>query len=727
MNDDALRHLATAHGVATEYWDYHGTHQQVSADTLIAVLGALGVDASSDDAIAAAITELDIAPWRHLLPPALVLREGSAHHLAVHVPHGSAVAVELEREDGTRQVLNQIDKWVEPREIDGQLIGEATFEIPGDLPRGWHWVDAAIPAGESARMRLAICPQRMSAPGLQTGRGWGAMAQLYSVRSKDSWAIGDARDLAEMGSFFGAVGADFLLINPLHAAEALPPITPSPYLPTSRRFLSPLYIRPEDIPEVAYLPGPERSLVAWAGEDVKAANTSNDPLDRDRAWTAKNQALAVIYAHGLSDARRRDFQRFREHEGQGLEDFALWCALSEKYAGTPWPAELAAPDTARAALERIELAERIDYFCWLQWVLDEQLETAQRAATCAGMGLGLMQDLAVGVHPRGADVWMDASVFATGIAVGAPPDMYNQQGQNWSQPPWRPDALARAGYQPLRDMLQTVLRHAGAIRVDHILGFFRLWWIPEDMGADAGTYVRFDHEAMIGVLMLEAERAGAVLIGEDLGTVEPWVRDYLAERGIFGTSVLWFTTDEEGRPAPTETYRKAVLATVDTHDMPPAAGYLAGEHVDVRERLELLVDPVEEVRAQAQQEREAMVATLQDVGLLEDDPTEREIIEAMHRYIATSPSQLLGVALTDMVGERRTQNQPGTDTEYPNWKLPLADGTNQVVLVEDLAKNGRLHSLIHAVRDELGNDDRLAKTGSEYDRYGTRMREKEQH
>ncbi|MDO5727299.1 MAG: 4-alpha-glucanotransferase, partial [Bowdeniella nasicola] len=296
----------------------------------------------------------------------------------------------------------------------------------------------------------------------------------------------------------------------------------------------------------------------------------------------------------------------------------------------------------------------------------------------------------------------------------------------WSQPPWRPDALAARGYQPLREMLTTVLRHVGAIRVDHILGFFRSWWIPRGATPDAGTYVRYDHEAMIGVLMLEAHRAGVTLIGEDLGTVEPWVRDYLAMRGIFGTSVLWFTTDDDGHPAATDTYRELVLATVDTHDMPPAAGYLAGEHVDLRERLELLVEPVAQVRAQAERERAGMVETLQTAELLDTDPTEREIIEAMHRYIATAPSKLLGISVTDMVGERRSQNQPGTDTQYPNWKIPLADGTNQVVLVEDLAKNGRLHSLVAAVRRQLGDDDRLHAIGSEYDRYGMHLREKEQ-
>ncbi|MDO4606982.1 MAG: 4-alpha-glucanotransferase [Bowdeniella nasicola] len=721
-NTEALHTLANAYGVATEYWDFHGEHRQVTHSTLQAVLAALGVEIKNDDDVARALTEHANEPWRHLLPPCTVVRSGQEHNLAVHVPDGVGVKVYVDLEDGGRWELSQKDVWVQPQQIDGQMRGRATFLIPADLPLGWHTLTAERADGVSAQAPLAITPQRLPEPQLDTSRGWGAMAQLYSVRSAQSWGMGDARDLAEMGSFFGAVGADFLLINPLHATHLQTPITPSPYLPTSRRFVSPLYIRPEDIPEVAYLTGPQRSLVQWAAEDVRALSHTGDPIDRDAVWKAKNQALAVIYAHGLTDARRRAFERFKEQMGPGLEDFSLWCALAEKYGEQPWPTGYHHPHATRAELARFELRERIEYFSWLQWIIDQQLERAQHDARASGMGLGLMHDLAVGVHPHGADVWALQDVFAHGIGVGAPPDMYNQQGQNWSQPPWRPDALARAGYRPLRDMLATVLRHAGAIRVDHVMGFFRLWWIPDGASPQEGTYVRFDHEAMIGVLLLEAYRAGAVLIGEDLGTVEPWVRDYLQERGIYGTSVLWFESDDDGGPRRPENYRAEVLATVDTHDMPPAAGYLAGEHVDLRESLGLLVDPVEEVRAQAEAERERMIARLHEYELLGDRPTEREIVEAMHRYIVLTSSRLLGVAVTDMVGERRTQNQPGTDTEYPNWKLPLADGSGQVVLVEDLPKNGRLISLLTAMRDQLGNDDRLRETGSEYDRYAAELR-----
>jgi 4-alpha-glucanotransferase len=242
-------------------------------------------------------------------------------------------------------------------------------------------------------------------------------------------------------------------------------------------------------------------------------------------------------------------------------------------------------------------------------------------------------------------------------------------------------------------MLRTVLRHAGAVRIDHIIGLFRLWWIPQGNSPADATYVTYDHDAMIGILALEAHRAGAVVIGEDLGNVEPWVRDYLLDRGVLGTSILWFEKDADGNPLPPEDYRRLALSSVTTHDLPPTAGYLAEEHVALRERLGLLTEPVEQVRRAARAEREAMLAVLRERGLLGDDPSEREVVEALHRYVLRTPSVLVGVSLADAVGERRAQNQPGTDQEYPNWKVPLADGAGRLVLLDDLFTNARLRSL----------------------------------
>lgn len=705
--------LSAAYGISPEYYTFAGEHRHASDAVLTSILAAMGVDASTQESAAAALDDRQLAPWRSALPPSLVVTEGRETPFQVHLPHGARVVAEVRLEAGGTWQISQSDDFTEPRTIDGKLIGQATFLLPSNLPLGWHEIhvvisdddEGAAPFGSSCT--LAVTPDRLPEPNLATDRGWGMMAQLYSVRSRRSWGLGDFADLAELADMMGAEGADFLQINPLHAGEPVGHMSPSPYLPVTRRFVNPIYIRPEEIREVAYLSGPQRSLVAWAGEEQQASSLRNEFLDRDAVWSAKREALEVIFAAGRSWSRQAEFERFRAEQGAGLEDFALYCALMEKFEGQPIPEELKVSTSSAVGTYRNELTHRIDFWAWLQWIADEQLAEAQRTALAAGMGLGICADLAVGVHPQGSDVWSIPQAFARGVAVGAPPDFYNQHGQNWSQPPWNPDALAKMSYAPLRDMARTVLRHAGMLRIDHVAGFFRLWWIPDGMPPSEGTYVQFDHEAMIGVLLLEAHRAGATLVGEDLGNVEPWVRDYLAAKGIYGTSVLWFEKDHEGLPLRPEHYRREVLASVNTHDLPPAAGYLAGEHVDVRDRLGLLTQPVEEVLEEARTERDQMVSRLREYGLVEDQPSERQIIEALYKYIAMTSSKLLAVSLVDTVGERRTQNQPGTDQEYPNWRVPLADGAENVVLVEDLPGHVRLTSLLEAFRTVLGEDDRL--------------------
>lgn len=702
---DTLRELADAVGVATEFWDFDGNHRTTPTDVLQGVLSGLGHDVSTPQAVRRALQALRDAPWRQILPPVVVATQGVRREFTVHIPHGRPVQVWVEVDGaGDRIAVEQVDRLVPPREIDGELIGEATFVVP-DAPIGWHEFVARMGEGEpEVRAPLAIAPPHAPQPQGRPefrDRSWGLMAQLYSVRSARSWGLGDFADLNELAAIGGHSGADFLLINPLHAGEPVSPITPSPYLPTTRRFIHPIYIRPEQIEEAAYLPTSQRTLVEWGHEEISPSNSDSSPIDRDAVWRVKSPALETIFQQRRSGSRQYRFEQFRAEMGQGLEDFALWCAIVEKYERAARPLTGPDSDAGRIAALRQELAERITYYIWLQWVADEQLAHAQRTARESGMKLGIMHDLAVGVHPSGADSWALSEVLGHNVSVGAPPDMYNQQGQNWSQPPWRPDALAAAGYAPLRDMVRTIARHAGALRLDHVMGLFRLWLIPDGFGADNGTYVRYDHEALVSIVVLEAHLAGAVLIGEDLGNVEPWVRDYLADRGILGTSVLWFEKNDQGGPLPPRGYRREVLATVTTHDLPPTAGYLADEHVELRERLGLLTQPVAQVRLEAQTERERMARALREHHVLPDQPTERQIVEALHRYIAQAPSTLIGVALTDAVGERRAQNQPGTDQEYPNWRIPLADGVQNVVLVEDLAANVRYQSLVLAVTEEL--------------------------
>ena len=680
--------LARGHGVATEFWDWQGNHRTVEARTIRSVLAALDVAAQDEQQVRQSLADLQERHWHRVLPPVVVVRAGRAHLVAVHLPEGTDFTVRVRLEDEVIRELGR-DSQARTREVDGVRVTQSAVRLPGDLPLGWHEVQVETAGGERHTMPLVIAPLRLELPAAlqQDGaQSWGVMTQLYAMRSRRSWGTGDLADLADLGAWAAGLGADFVLVNPLHAAEAQAPMEPSPYLPTTRRFVNPIYLRVEDVPEVAYLSAAERQLVEWHADDAQRY-LDLDFLERDAVWGAKEAALAMIFRHGRSIRRERAFHAFCEREGQGLLDFATWAALTGVHGQVwrDWPAELQDPSSRAVARFREEHYESIEFQCWLQWVLADQLAAVQRDLTGTGMGLGVVHDLAVGVHPDGADTWALGDALARGVTVGAPADQYNQLGQDWSQPPWRPDRLAELGYAPYRDMLRAVLRDAGGLRVDHIIGLFRLWWIPEGTQAREGTYVRYDHEAMIGILMLEAHRAGAVVVGEDLGTVEPWVRDYLTECGILGTSILWFEKDyERDEVLPPEEYRELCLATVTTHDLPPTAGYLQGVHVDLRHSLGLLDRPLEEERAADEAAREQVLAALRSRGLLREDAGIAEQVEALHRFLAFSRAKLIGVSVSDLAQDTRVINQPGTDEEYPNWRIPLAGPEGRPVLLEEL-------------------------------------------
>ncbi|MBK6886808.1 MAG: 4-alpha-glucanotransferase [Tetrasphaera sp.] len=687
-----LAALATAYGVATEYWDWQGQHTTVSAETIGAVLTALGVDVSTPQATAQACSDLWLRSWRRTLPPCVVARESWTPWMPVHVPHGQEVRLEIVLEDGEVVAARQVDNWVPPRIVDGVETGEATFELPPNLPLGWHSLRAIVGAPgqeHTTTATLVVTPQRLELPpAVAHRRAWGLMTQVYQLRSANSYGVGDLADLADLATWGAAdLGADWVLVNPLHAAQTTAPMEASPYLPTTRRFVNPLYVRVEDIPEVAYLPAAARADIAALATRAQTLNGA-DRIDRDAAWAVKRQALRIVFATARSARRQRAFEGFCEREGQGLVDFATWCALADVH-GQPWsawPEPLHRPDSPAVADFREEHADDIDFYRWLQWVVEEQLAATQRLAREAGMSVGIIHDLAVGVHPEGADAWGLADALARGISVGAPPDQFNQLGQNWSQPPWRPDRLAELGYAPYRDMLRTVLRDSGGIRVDHIIGLFRLWWVPDGGTAREGTYVTYDHEALIGILCLEAHRAGAVVIGEDLGVVQPFARDFMRERGILGTSILWFEWRDDS-PLPPQDYRELCLASVTTHDLPPTAGYLELAHVALREQLGLLTRPVEVERESERMAIAKIAGALAAHGLPADPGDVAEFVESMHRYLALSPARLLGVSVPDLVGDRRAINQPGTDKEYPNWCLPLSGPDGSLVTLEQLTRS----------------------------------------
>lgn len=700
--EPSLAELAQRFGVAGEYEDWTGKRVAVERSTLIAVLGSLGVDAETEDSRSAALAQHEREHWRRPLPPTIVGRDDAETSFWVHVAHGAPADVSIRLEDGsTRGGIRQVENFTPPFELGDKRIGEATFVVPAGLPLGYHRVH--LRSGDhEATAPLIITPSWLGMPSrLGARRLWGLAVQLYSVRSENSWGVGDLTDLTDLAVWGGARhGAGYVLVNPLHAAAPTNPMEPSPYLPTSRRFANPIYLRVEAIPECARLAKGGRIGKLRAAVQARAAR--HDSIDRDAAWAAKRTALKRIFRVRRTPGRQLAFDAFKAREGAALDDFATWCALAERYGADwrQWPEALRHPASSEVAEFARRHDRKVDFHRWLQWQLDDQLAAAQSQAVRTGMALGVMHDLAVGVHPTGADSWALQDVLALGVTAGAPPDEFNQLGQDWSQPPWRPDQLEALGYQPFRSLIEAILRHAGGVRIDHIIGLFRLWWIPRGAQPNKGTYVRYNHDAMIGIVALEAHRAGAVVVGEDLGTVEPWVRDYLRSRGLLGTSILWFELDRLGAqhvPLPAERWREYCLSSVTTHDLPPTPGYLAGEHVRLRHALGLLTRSAEEELADDRAAQSAWLEALIGAGLLQPDADEEAVILALYRYLTLTPSRMLALALTDAVGDKRTQNQPGTTDEYPNWRVPLTGPDGRPMVLEDVFVDPRAAALASAL------------------------------
>ncbi|MEU6061853.1 4-alpha-glucanotransferase [Streptomyces sp. NPDC047097] len=725
-----LARLAALHGVATAYSPSVGTTVPVPDDTVAEVLAALDVDAATPEAVRASLAAAEAAEAARLLPPTLVVwrhqsTEPGSRPAERAGRTASADGRGAPRTGGGVELPDELAALPPGTELT--VTTEHGDEVSGSprwerLPLGVHRLRARARDGRASLTTLIVAPARVPQPARS---GYGLLVQLYSLLSARSWGMGDLGDLVELTGWAGrSLGADFVQVNPLHAAVPGTPTDPSPYRPSSRRFPDPVHLRIEDVPEYGYAEGEERAaldaLAAKAGELREKVLRKGELIDRDAVWVLKRQALEVLHRVELGPGRAAALRAFTEAGGRELDDHVTWCALVERYGAEreQWPEGLRDPRSERTEQARRELAERLDFHRRLAWLTDEQLAAAARTARESGMGVGIVHDLAVGVHPEGADAWARAGAFAAGMSVGAPPDAFNARGQDWGLPPWRPDALAASGYAPYRDLLRGMLRHAGALRIDHVMGLFRLWWVPVGRPPTEGTYVRYDADAMLAVLALEAHRAGAVVIGEDLGTVEPGVREALQRRGVLGTSVLWFERDWEngGAPLPPETWRADCVATATTHDLPSTAARLSGDHVALRHRLGLLTRPLAEEEAEDTAEVAEWLACLNARGLLAEgergataggaaERDEEAEIRAVYAFLRRTPARMTGVWLPDGVGDRRPQNLPGTWGDmYPNWRLPIADAEGRPVTLEELAASPRLRALMDAVR---GSDARV--------------------
>ena len=536
------------------------------------------------------------------------------------------------------------------RHVDGVL--------PDDFPLGYH----EVTIGGHSR-RLIVSPGRCWLP--ETRRAWGLTVQLYAARSRDSWGVGDLACLRTLREWAEGEGAGFILVNPLHAVAPGSPQEASPYLPATRRFRNPLYLHVPDVP------GAEEVDLADFAARGRALNASA-LIDRDAVIALKHDALHRVHD---TRARRDEFEAWRAAQGRSLQEYAIWAALAGIHGqdSHDWDAELQRPDSEAVGRFAAEHADEISYQAWLQWALDEQLRAASGDLT-------VLQDLPIGVDGAGADAWVWRDELASGVTVGAPPDRFNDRGQDWGSPPLIPWRLRACGYEPFIESIRATAAGAGGLRIDHVMGLFRLWWVPENGAPTAGAYVRYPSADLLDIVALESHRAKATVVGEDLGTVEPGVRETLAEHAILSYRLLWFE-QEHPREWPV-----SAMAAITTHDLPTVSGLWSG--ADAADQRDVGSGDEEQL---ASAHRALLQHLLSRIDLPQD-VAGSDVVQAAHRLLAQAPSVLLSATLEDLVGEQRRPNLPGT-TDRPNWCLPLP------VLVDDLVDHPGARAVIAALRD----------------------------
>jgi len=546
---------------------------------------------------------------------------------------------------------------------DGQTV-DIAGALPHDFPLGYHRLRTA----DGHTRLLIVSPGRCWLP--PNSRAWGWTVQLYAARSRASWGVGDLGDLRAIRTWAEELGAGFLLVNPLHAVAPTLPQEQSPYLPATRRFRHPLYLRVEEVPGADQV-----DLSGWANQATASHRTA--PLDRDLAWSLKRDALSTIFdSTGGGEA----FAAWRTAGGASLQEFATWCALADEHGPDwrVWPSGLQAPAHADVAQFITEHAHRVDFYCWLQWLLDEQLRLATG-------DISVIQDLPIGVDGGGADAWVWQETLAAGVRIGAPPDILNTTGQDWGSPPLTPWRLRAADYKPFIDSIRATMASAGGIRIDHVMGLFRLWWVPQGASPRDGAYVRYPSADLLDIVALESHRAGALVVGEDLGTVEPGVREALADHAILSYRLLWFEDDDPAQ------WPDSSMGAITTHDLPTIAGLWTG--ADVAEQAVYLDVPAGELERGRQTLLSRWVARS---GLQPTAPAADAVVAA-HRLLARSPSLLLSATLEDAVAEERRPNIPGVITR-DNWCLPLS------VYVDDLSRHPIVATVAGILRDAVSGD-----------------------
>jgi len=677
--EELLARAAQAYGIELRYTDTWGREHETSPEVLRALLASLGFSARSSEEIASGLAAREAARWRQPIEPTLVVRE-DLNHLRVHIPasrKGASMKVELEWENGELQ-----HHWfwmaelptLETASVEGHDWLAKRVPLPGLRP-GYHhlrllWVHE--PQLETfAEARFIVCPRHAKAA---RQRSAGLAVSLYGLRSGRNWGCGDFTDLEAVIDAFGPAGAAFIALNPLHAIANRQPYNTSPYLPQCAFFRNFIYLDVERTGD-AHLDDSMRREI----EELRASEF----VEYERVARVKLAALRRIFeqflaGRGPAHLEQDQFNAYTATQGQLLRDYATFCALDEEmhrrdpnvWLWTDWPEEYRDPRSAATGEFAEKHGDRILFFKFLQWQIQLQAAAAHAHALAAGMSIGLYHDLALATDQYGADLWALRPFFVTGCRVGAPPDELAPSGQDWGFPPPHREAHRNNGYQLFAQSIRNAAACGGALRIDHVMRFLRLYTIPQGFETSQGTYVQDYPEDLLGVLALESVRGNFIVIGEDLGTVTGEARAALAEAGVLSYRVLWFERDGAGNFRPPDSYPERALVCSTTHDLPTLAGFAAARDLEVR-RVAGLADEDEYRRQKARRAGEVsrLDEALRAAGFA-GDPL---------GFLLATPCVLAVINQEDLSGETEQQNLPGSTWQYPNWRRKM------LVTVEDIA------------------------------------------
>jgi 4-alpha-glucanotransferase len=713
VHTTVIERLARLRGIGDAYHDYRGELRHFSLETKKSLLRAMGCKVDDPAALALELSQLEVARWRKFLPQVAAAR-GPRIGIDINVTareFGSALVWSVSFEDGARRggtasTADCPEIW--RGEVEGSWVTRRRFELPIDLPAGYHEMEAKIAGGTADRCLLIISPPRCYEPAsiIAGRRLWGIAVQLYTLRSRDNWGIGDFNDLRSLIRWVAPHGAGFIGLNPLHALAPADPDRSSPYSASSRHFLNVLYIAVPLVPEFQDCAAARERMAEPANVRRLSELRGLDLVDYRGVAELKLDILALLYRDfcdrhlAFGTGRAREFRAFTAAGGDLLQMHARFDALDRYFRATlgvasgwlSWPEEFRDVNGNAAARFAAANPGEVEFHAYLQWLAHEQLYGAQALARELGMPIGLYGDYAVGVNPSGSETWADQESFRRGAEIGAPPDPLALKGQGWGIPPQDPSVMLAQRLQGFVALIRNNMRYYGALRLDHVMSLFRLWWVAAGFSPTEGAYVHYPLEQLLTVLSLESARSACVVVGEDLGVVPDEMRRAMPECGLYHYKVLLFEK-LDGRFRRADEYVRHALATVTTHDMPTLRSYWEGRDIELRRRLNLY--PSAEVESDVIREREhdrkLLLEALQEQGLKPAQPATpfdaftAELAHALHLYLARSATTLVALQIEDLLGEILPVNVPGTDREYPNWQRKVSAGLEEVAARADLA------------------------------------------